>query len=193
MAIKAQQLFLDKFIALNQTRYAQDPTMLALFDNLKLTDVTIGAITKDSATERTIAKIDSAARNFTSEPQHFNAAPFENSKVSTTIAAADLAEIQAKTTAGVYSYTDTGVTKLVVVVDSATATGAAEITEIKNLLIAAGKYEIVAGDITATLQSGKTDAWDVEIDSDIIIGTLTAIKGQSPVITIPETDYGDLV
>lgn len=167
--------------------------MLALFANLTLADVTFGALTKDSATKRTYATVDSAARNFTSEPQHFNAAPFENSKISTTIPAADLAEIQGKTTAGVYSYDDNGITKLVVVVDSATAVGADEITEIQTLLVAASKYEIDAADITAVLENGSTTAWDVEIDSDVIIGTLTAIKGQDPVIVIPETDYGDLV
>ena len=193
MATSARQLVLDKFIAFNQTRYAADPVMLALFDNLKLPDVAFGALTKDSATKRTFATIGSTARNFTSEPQHFNAAPFENAKVSTTIAAADLAEIQAKTTAGVYSYTDNGVVKVVVVVDSATAVGTAEITEIKTLLKAAAKFDIADAAITATLQASKTDAWNVKIDDDVIIGTLTAIKGQSPVIVIPETDYGDLV
>lgn len=200
-ALDQRQLFVDKFAAYNKKRYAGDATKVAAFDNLQVSDLQLGTLTKTvdkGVYKRTYDVVASSGRKFTSDPQHFNAANLASQWITTATQLADITEVRAAAP-GVYFYLDTtnnNARTLCVVYpfDLDTSDAAAFKDQIYTMLNGACKYGLdkTVFDIQPWTQSDPTDNMTY-VQDEIIAGWALTIKGQQSTLVIPETDYGDLI
>lgn len=189
MAAKAHlELFFERFLEFNLTRYADNPTYLALFTGLTFADVTISNITKIDGDTRRSSTVASVSRNFRGVNQSWTPAPaatdLELYTLQNTEALASAAELSEQTVPGLYSYVDGPDVKVGIVIAADTAAAAAP-AAVEAALRAALKYDIP----TVTVAEGGTTA---VLEGDTFEGTLEWVEGTAPVVIIPETDYGQL-
>ncbi|EBV8434082.1 hypothetical protein NFI00_000175 [Salmonella enterica] len=200
-ALDQRQLFLDKFVAYNKQRYASEPNKVAAFDNLTLTDVQFGTITKtedNGVYKRSYDHVNSAGRNFTSDPQRFNAANLASQWVTTATQMADIADVRAAPP-GIYFYLDAlnnNARTLCVVYpyDLDTSDDTAFKDQIFTMVNGACKYALDKSvfDIQPWTQSDPTDKMTY-VQDEVIAGWVLTIKGTQDTLVIPDTDYGDLI
>lgn len=188
--IPLAQLFLNKFVEINQDRYSDDPEMLPLFDNLTLSEITISDLVP-GVPEAQTATVSSASRNFRGIQQAwlpaFLDAPNAFTLLNKEAPLASVNDLGSQTVEGVYGYLDAdGVTVRVgVVLPSDTDAGTREVNA-KATFQSAYKYVIADNELT--------------VDADSINITMNAYtRGEIPHVValvapkvIPATDYGRL-
>lgn len=105
-------LFLNKFVEVNLERYKDDPTMLPLFQNLELNDITISDLVP-GVTEPQVATVSSENRNFRGILQRWLPAfldkpePFALKNPATPLASIE--DLLEQVEPGVYGYLSEGV------------------------------------------------------------------------------------
>lgn len=196
-----RQLFIDKFVDYNKNRYQGDPSKVAAFDNLQIGDVTFGTVTHSEVGgvyKRTYDDVVSVTRNFTSEPQHFNASNLASSIITNADPLADISEVR-QAPPGVYYFldaTNNNIRTLCVVYPYDLDTSDADVfkDQIYAMLNGACKYNLekAAFDIQPWTQSDPTDKMTY-VQDEVIAGWALTIKGTQSTLVIPETDYGDLI
>lgn len=186
--IDLKQLFLNKFVEVNQARYADDPEMLPLFENLTLAEITISDLVP-GVPEAQVATVSSASRNFRGIQQEWlpafldspNAFTLKNKGFPLTSAA----ELANQTTPGAYVYTSGADTKVGLVL-SASSTPVTQEDDAKAIFLEAFKY--IIGDTEVS-----TDSTEVSVTLNAYTrGALTYAVGKEPIKEIPATDYGRL-
>ena len=196
-----RQLFVDKFIAYNQTRYQGEPNKVAAFENLTIGDLIYGEVTHSEVAgvyKRTYDEVSSVTRSFTSDPQHYNASNLASSVITNADQLADISEVR-NAPPGVYFYfdaTNNNARTLCVVYpfDLDTTDEVAFKDQIHTILNSACKYGLdkTAFDIQPWTQSDPTDKMTY-VQDEVIAGWALTIKGTQETLVIPETDYGDLI
>lgn len=179
-------LLLGPFVTKNQEIYANDPEMLASFDNLELSDLKIGAITKADGVHS--AHIDSTTRNFVGPDQKWRPASVHSDKVFTLTAVEILdnkAAAEDVTTPGVYAYlSEEGETKHIIVVPVGTPVEN-QSAEAAISLQEALRYDVPVDQIV--LGDGV-----ITVNGDTIVGDVEYVVGKAPMIVLPEGAIMDL-
>ena len=181
-------LFVERFIAFNLTRYANDAAMKALFTGLKESELTFDTLTGSGTAMRSLT-VRSATRHFVGEDQTYRAA---NIHVATGYDLVEpeiqpnLAAVLAKSAPGVYAYKDADGTtdKIIVLLEDGTSPGVQQATA-RAIFINAFHVVVLANDIV-------TDASKLTVDSPCVYGIIPFAVGEPAIITIPDTDYGQL-
>lgn len=186
--IALESLFLAKFISVNQDRYSADPEMLALFDNLQLSDIVISDLTP-GVPEAQTATVSSTTRNFRGVQQAWLPAFLDSEKPFTLLnpgaPLADIGALDDQTVPGVYGYLDAAVVKVGLVLPSDTDETTLE-AKTKEVFQGSFKYVIADTELTVT---------DTEVSITLnayVRGSLPHVIAAVPVIVIPPTDYGRL-
>lgn len=186
--IPLQQLFLNKFVEVNLARYASDPDMRPLFENLTLDDITISDLVT-GAPEVQTATVSSAARNFRGIQQKWLPA-FLNSPnafiaLNQEAPLASAADLTAQTVPGLYLYTSGSDVLPGLVLPFNTTAGTRE-ANAKSLFQAAFKYVINDSELTV-------DASTLSVLLNTYTrGSIVHAIGTEAVKVIPPTDYGRL-
>jgi len=182
------ELFFERFLSFNKTRYASNPQMLALFTGLTFGDVTITSVIKTDGDTRRSSTVASASRNFRGVNQSWTPAVAQTElglyTLKNTEPLDSLNDLETQTEPGLYSYID-GAQTLVGIVIGSDVEEADFATEVEAVLRSALVYDIP----TVTVAGGGTTA---VLAGDTFEGTLEWVQGTAPVIIIPETDYGQL-
>lgn len=189
MAAKAHlELFFERYLEFNLTRYADNPPYLAAFTGLTFADVTISNIVPISAGAKRQATVVSIARNFREQNASWTPAPAATDlklyTLKNTEALASINDLETQTVAGLYSYVDGADVKVGIVIGAGVAEG--DIPAAVEAVLRAGlAYDIAS----ITVASGGTTA---VLAGDTFGGTLEWVEGTAPVMIIPDTDYGQL-
>lgn len=179
-------LLLAPFVAKNQEIYANDAEMLASFDNLELSDLKIGEITKVDGVHT--AHIDSKTRNFVGPDQKWRPASVHSDKVFELVTGEileDKSAVAEITVPGVYSYlTEAGESKHIIVIPADTAV-TDEFTAAVAVLEAALLYDL------PNEQFGLGDGVIV-VNGDTITGEVEYATAKAAMIVLPEGPIMDL-
>jgi hypothetical protein len=181
-------LFVDRFIEFNLDRYKDDVPMKALFTGLTESDLSFELLAGSGTNVRSLT-VKSATRNFIAVNQTYHAADLHNADgydLVDPVVQADLATVKAQSTPGVYAYKDVdGVTdKIIVLLPYGTAVGAQQAAA-KVAFTTAVHVVIQGSDIVS-------DAAKLTVDGPTIYGQIPFALGVQAIITIPDTDYGQL-
>lgn len=186
--IPLAQLFLNKFIEVNEARYIDDPEMLPLFQGLTLAEITITDL-NPGAPEAQTATVSSASRNFRGVQQAWTPAflnsPFAFTLLNTGVPLASVTELGDQTVPGVYGYMDAGKVVPGLVLDSDTNAGNLQ-AKAKAGFQSAYKYVIADSELTV----GDTDV-SVLLNA-YTRGSIVTVVALVPEKVIPATDYGRL-
>lgn len=181
-------LLLGPFVAKNQEIYANDPEMLASFDNLELSDLKIGQITKVDGVHT--AHIDSVTRNFVGPDQKWLPASVHSDKVFELVTGEileDKAAVAEVTVPGVYSYlTEAGESKHIIVIP--TGTGADDsFAAAVAVLEAALRYDLPNDQFSLGAGGGT-----ILVNGDTITGEVEFAVAKAAMIVLPEGPIMDL-
>lgn len=186
--IPLEQLFLNKFLEVNEARYADDPDMLPLFQGLTLAEITITDL-NPGVPEAQTATVSSATRNFRGVQQAWTPAflnsPYAFTLLNTDSPLADLAALQAQTVPGVYGYMADGKVVPGLVLDPDTDEDNRVVNAKVGFQLA---YKYVIGDSELVVGSG-----DVSILMNAYTrGSIVTTVAPHAIKVIPATDYGRL-
>lgn len=179
-------LLLGPFVAKNQEIYANDPAMLASFDNLTLDDLKIGQITKVDGVHA--AHIDSKTRNFVGPDQKWRPASVHSDKVFELVSGEildDKAAVAEITVPGVYTYlSEEGESKHIIVIPNGTGTDDAFGAAV-TVLEAALLYDLPNDQFS--LGDGV-----ILVNGDTITGEVEYAVAKAAMIVLPEGPIMDL-
>lgn len=184
MSIPYLQLFLDKFISYNQTRYSDKPDFVSKLGQLTLADITFANYGDETSGNQPRRVIDlSVPKLFIAQRQHWHPVSFINTKVTnlaeTTVQT--LAALANKPAAGIYLIDDNGTTRGVVVVLQGNKTAAGIKTVIANSCL----YEVDEADITVS-----SDLSSVSINAPTLVGNLLVVEStQSHTVFLYDGTY----
>lgn len=183
------QLFLDKFISVNQQKYADQPEVLALLDGLTLDDITFTRLDKDSSLGAggRIADFESASRKFNAIDQQWICAELGSDTIITTIddtVHASVDDIKAIGEAGLYRLSAGEIDTIVVVVESAELTAAEIKAQVAGMLVTDAGYTLTTEDFVwpETDPVVGTD-FEASVDTD-------TIESSFNVVWLPEPNAG---
>lgn len=183
------QLFLDKFISVNQQKYADQPEVLALLDGLTLDDITFTRLDKDSSLGAggRIADFESASRKFNAIDQQWICAELGSDTIITTIddtVHASVDDIKAIGEAGLYRLSAGEIDTIVVVVESAELTAAEIKAQVAGMLVTDAGYTLTTEDFVwpETDPVVGTD-FEASVDTD-------TIESSFNVVWLPEPNTG---
>lgn len=187
--IKLEQLFLDKFVEYNKTRYADDPVMLPLFKNLTLDEIVISDLDSSGPVIQS-ATVSSANRNFRGIEQSWTPADLNSVNAFTLVnpgaPLTSFAEVGKQTVAGVYAYTS-GSDVFPALALPADTTPENREAAVRALFQSSYKYIITDAELTVS-------ELNVSVTTNSYTrGTVLHTLSKAPVMAIPETDYGQLV
>lgn len=181
-------LFVDRFISFNETRYAGNAEMLALFTGLTEADVTFEALTGTGTGIRSLT-VKSISRNFIGVNQTYLAADLHDVNgydLTDPVVAADKDAVLALTVPGVYAYKDTdGITDKIMVLLAHDVALEDQQTAAKAAFDAAVRVTLQPADMTTT-------ATTITVDGPTVYGVIDFALATEAVINIPDTDYGQL-
>lgn len=179
-------LLLGPFVAKNLEIYQGNEEMLASFEDLELSDLIIGPVTKADGVHT--AHIKSLTRGFEGPDQKWRPASVHSDKVFTQTAEEPLESkeaVEALTTPGVYAYLDSeGEIKRIVAIPAATALEM-QAAEAAIALNDALCYDLPADQIV--LGDGV-----ITVNGDTITGDVEYVLATAPMIVLPEGSIMDL-
>lgn len=180
--------FIERFIAFNLTRYANDAPMRALFTDLLESDLTFSALTGRGTGIRSLT-VRSTTRHFIGVDQTYRAADIhvpDKYTLADPEIQPNLAAVLAKVTPGLYAYKDIdGVTnRIMVILEYGTAVAVQQATA-RELFSTAFQVMTTVADITS-------DSKKLTVDGPCVYGVIPFALGEPPIVMIPDTDYGQL-
>lgn len=181
-------LFVERFIAFNLTRYANDAAMKALFTGLKESELTFDTLTGSGTALRSLT-VRSATRHFVGADQSYRAASIhvpEGYDLIEPDIKPNLADVLAKSKPGVYAYKDADGTtnRIIVLLEHGTSVSTQQAVA-RAMFTAAFHVVVLANDIT-------TDATKLVVDGPCVYGIIPFAVGEPAIVIIPDTDYGQL-
>lgn len=181
-------LFVDRFVAFNLDRYKDDAPMKALFTGLTESELTFESLTGSGTGVRSLT-VKSSSRNFIGINQTYHAADLHDVNgydLADPLTQPNLASVLAKSTPGVYAYKDVDGTtdRIMVLLAYGTAVGSQQAAA-KAAFTTAVRVVVLGSEIVS-------DATKLTVDGPCIYGQIPFALGVEPIITIPDTDYGQL-
>lgn len=188
-AKKHLELFFERFLAFNLNRYKDDATSLAYFTGLTFPDIAMSDIVALAEPNRFSATVTSTTRRFRGANQSWTAADAATDvnlwalKNTTPLASVD--ELSEQTVAGVYSYVGAeGKTTVGVVIPEGIEDAGID-AAVRDVINAAAQYE--------TEGSSASSATNIAaVRGRTFKGDLVWAAALIPMLTIPDTDYGQL-
>ena len=174
------QLFLNRFIEVNQQKFADQPDVLALLDGLTLADVTFTRLEADPSlgTGGRVADLHSDSRKFDAKSQQWLCATLAGKDVITTIDDTlhpSVDDIKAQAVQGLYRMKVGSVESVVLALDHAAATEAEIGALVVSLLKADLQFAVEDAEITLPTPIVVGTDFTVEIDSDCIVDTVQVV------------------
>lgn len=184
--IPLEQLFLDKFVEVNQSRYQDDLGMLPLFINLTLDEIVISDLVPGVA-EPQVATVTSKSRNFRGLTQRWLPAfldtPFAFFVQNKGNPLASVSELANQETPGAYIYLAAGQSKVGFVLPFNTAEANKQ-TAIRTLFLDKFRYYLDPADLSTT-----TSQISITMNA-FARGTLPYVIGKEGIKLLDPYDYG---
>lgn len=178
-------LFLNKFVEVNLVRYADDPEMLPLFQNLELSDIVISDLVPGVA-EPQVATVSSANRNFKGLLQRWLPAfldkpdPFTLKNPNTPLA--DIVALADQEEPGMYGYLDEGVVFPGMVLPNDTMANTLEANAKATFL---GSFGYAIGEDELTVSDNS-----LSVTMNVYTrGSIPMVVAKGGVMVIPPTNY----
>jgi len=181
-------LFVDRFVAFNLDRYKDDAPMKALFTGLTESELTFESLTGSGTGVRSLT-VKSASRNFIGINQTYHAADLHDVNgydLVDPLTQPNKAAVLAKSVPGVYCYKDTDSTtdRIMVLLPYGMAVGSQQAAA-KTAFTTAVRVVVSGSEIVS-------DATKLTVDGPCIYGVIPFALASEAIITIPDTDYGQL-
>ena len=178
-------LFLNKFVQVNLDRYSDDPTMLPMFQNLELSDITISDLVP-GVTEAQVATVSSHNRNFRGILQRWLPAyldkPEPFSLMNLNAPLSDINQLLEQTAPGIYGYLDEGVVFPGMVLPKDTLANTLE-ANAKETFLGNFMYTIDTDELTFNSNS-------LSVTMNVYTrGSIPFVIAKGGVMVIPPTDY----
>lgn len=178
-------LFLNKFVEVNLVRYADDPEMLPLFQDLELSDIVISDLVPGVA-EPQVATVSSANRNFKGLLQRWLPAfldkpePYTLKNPITPLA--NISALADQDEPGMYGYLDEGVVYPGMVLPNDTMSNTLE-ANAKATFLGSFGYSIGADELTVSDNS-------LSVTMNVYTrGSIPMVVAKGGVMVIPPTNY----